>query len=274
VRWREESGPGRGIQLHVRRVVDPPAPPVLLLHGLGVGGSIWQAFARRLLPHLAAVAPDLRGHGQSDSPPAGYTPIDYANDLIELARDRLDTPLPVVGHSLGALVALKMAELEPDLVSWLAMLDPPLDPQLRNPEVESVYQLRHAPPGQLEAYLLGRNPGGGKLLAQSLATLFRQASDSAFEALLDAPDRDARAPSIAAEALDQATRIHLPVLVLQADPGHGGVLGDNAAHTFVQTLPDGQLVKIPGATHALHASRPAEVARAILDFGGYSSEDS
>ena len=56
------------------------------LHGLGVGGSVWQAFARRLLPHLAAVAPDLRGHGQSDAPPAGYEPTDYANDLIELIQ--------------------------------------------------------------------------------------------------------------------------------------------------------------------------------------------
>ena len=33
MQWREGSLPGRGVQLHVRRVVDPPAPPVLLLHG-------------------------------------------------------------------------------------------------------------------------------------------------------------------------------------------------------------------------------------------------
>ena len=89
---RHQSRPG--VRLHVRRVVDPPAPPVLLLHGLGVGGSIWQAFARRLLPDLAAVAPDLRGHGQSDAPPSGYTPVDYATDLIELieAEDWLEPP--------------------------------------------------------------------------------------------------------------------------------------------------------------------------------------
>ena len=55
MRWREDSAQGHGLRLHVRRVVDPPAPAVLLLHGLGVGGSIWQSFARRLLPHLAAV---------------------------------------------------------------------------------------------------------------------------------------------------------------------------------------------------------------------------
>src|SRR5216683_7842020 len=278
MRWREDFVQGRGARLFVRRVIDPPAPPVLLLHGLGVGGSIWQSFARRLLPHLAAVAPDLRGHGQSDAPESGYAPNDYANDLLELietelqpsrqARGHSSVPVPIVGHSLGALVAIRTAELRPDLVSWLVLLDPPLDPDLPNPEVPSVYRLRHAPAGELEAYLLGRNPGGGPLLAQSLAKLFRQASDAAFEAMLDQEDRGGRAPTVRTEA----KRISNPVLVIQADPAHGGVLGDAAARQFVDSLPNGKLIKIEKATHALHASHPAEVARAILDFGGYSSD--
>src|SRR5216683_7995331 len=112
MQWHEDTVQGRGARLFVRRVVDPPAPAVLLLHGLGVGGTIWQSFARRLLPHLAVVAPDLRGHGQSDAPPSGYLPTDYANDLIELIEDEdwLEAPVPVVGHSLGALVALALAD--------------------------------------------------------------------------------------------------------------------------------------------------------------------
>ncbi|MDQ6671197.1 MAG: lysophospholipase, partial [Chloroflexota bacterium] len=239
----------------------------LALHGLGVGGSIWQGFARRLLPRLAIIAPDLRGHGQSDAPAAGYQPADYAKDLIELIEGEawLEAPVPVVGHSLGALVVLALADLRPDLVAGVVLLDPPIDPDLRNPEIPSVYRLRHAAPGELEAYLLSRNPGGGQFLAQSLARLFRAASDGAFEALLD---RDGS--SLRDEALDRARRIVWPCLVLQADPAHGGVLGDAAARAFVDRLPHGQLQKIDGAAHALHASHPAFVARAILEF--YSSE--
>jgi len=284
--WREETVDGRGARLFVRRVVDPPAPPVLLLHGLGVGGSIWQSFARRLLPYLAAVAPDLRGHGQSDAPDSGYSPNDYAQDLLELIETELQprgqtegqrqrqgqgqSPVPVVGHSLGALVAMAMAELRPDLICWLVLLDPPLDPDLPNSEVPNVYRLRHAPVGELEAYLLGRNPGGGPLVAQSLAKLFRQASDAAFEAMLDPAGQTGRAPTLRTQAQQITSR----VLVIQADPAHGGVLGDAAARRFVDGLPNGKLLKINQATHALHASHPAEVARAILDFGGYSSDSS
>jgi pimeloyl-ACP methyl ester carboxylesterase len=273
VKWGEETSSGSRVRLHILRVVDPPAPPLLALHGLGVAGSIWQGFARRLLPHLAIIAPDLRGHGQSDAPPAGYRPADYARDLIELIEheDGLAPPVAVMGHSLGALVALALADLRPDLVRWLVLLDPPIDPELRNPEIASVYRLRHAAPGELEAYLQSRNPGGGEFLAQSLAGLFRAASDAAFEALLQASvPSSGKAATVAPEAFEQARRIAQPCLVLQADPAHGGVLGDAAARSFVDRLARGQLRKIEGASHALHASHPAEVARAILEF--YSSE--
>jgi pimeloyl-ACP methyl ester carboxylesterase len=253
VQWREESSPGRGIRLHVRQVVDPPAPAVLLLHGLGVGGSIWQSFARRLLPSLASVAPDLRGHADSDAPPDGYRPIDYAGDLVELIQNRLEPPVPVVGHSLGALVALELAGLRPDLVAWLALLDPPLDPDRPNTDLDAIYRLRHAPPGELESYLLEHALASSPLLAQSLARLFRQASDRAFEALASAP-------------LFGVPNVEQSALVLQADPRAGGLLGDVAAQALVERLHHATLVKIPGAAHALHASHPAQVAEALLGF--------
>jgi pimeloyl-ACP methyl ester carboxylesterase len=231
---------------------------VVLLHGLGVGGVVFQAFARRLLPHLAAVAPDLRGHGQSDAPPDGYSPDAYALDLIELIRAELPPPIPVVGHSLGALVGMSLAELRPELVSWLVLLDPPLDQDLRNSEIAEVYRLRHAPAGELETYLLDRNPGGGKMLADIMARLFRQASDAPFEVMLS--DRVVRVP-----------RLPTPTLVVQADPERGGVLGDAAARAAVDALGNAHLVKIRGATHAVHASKPEETAAAILDFAGHGS---
>ncbi len=275
MKWREETSHGRLARLHVVRIVEPEAPPVLALHGLGVAGSIWQGFARRLLPDLAVVAADLRGHGQSDAPPSGYLPADYASDLIELIEGEnwLNPPVPVVGHSLGALVALALADLRPDLVAWLVLLDPPIDPELPNPEIPSVYRLRHAAAGELEAYLLSRNPGGGQFLAQSLARLFRQATDAAFLAFFNPDDpAAARAPAVLTDALDRARRIRQPCLVLQADPLNGGLLGDSAARALVDRLPNGQLQKVRGASHALHASQAAEVARAILDF--YSSDGS
>jgi pimeloyl-ACP methyl ester carboxylesterase len=253
VRWQELTAPGNGVQLHVRRIVDPVAPPVLLLHGLGVGGAIWQSFARRLLPERAAVAPDLRGHGQSDAPAHGYQPRDYAVDLVAMVEELRLAPLPVVGHSLGALVALALADLRPDLVEWLALLDPPLDETLRNPEVTEVYRLRHAPAGELEAYLRGRGSGN-----ELLAPLFGQAADGPFEGMLEGGFRN--------DALAQASRVSVPCLVVQGDPAHGGVLGDAAAARLTRALTNGELVKVEGASHAVHATHAAQLAETIKQW--------
>jgi pimeloyl-ACP methyl ester carboxylesterase len=44
------------------------------------------------------------------------------------------------------------------------------------------------------------------------------------------------------------------------------VLGDEAAQAFVERLPRGELVKLPGASHTVHAAQPKETAEAILAF--------
>jgi pimeloyl-ACP methyl ester carboxylesterase len=257
--WQEFDVPAGDVRLHIRRLGAHRAAPLVLLHGLGVSAAVWQQFGRRLVPPYSALAPDLRGHGESDAPAAGYSPADYSRDLAALFDTMLGAPAAVLGHSLGALVALALADMRPDLVSALILVDPPVDPERRNPDVASVYRLRRGAPGELEAYLLAANPGGGELLARGLARLFRQAADAAFEAMLAAPPGHP-------EAWERAPRVRQPTLVVQGDPAHGGLLGDIAARSFAARFEQGQLRKIPGATHAVHASRPAELAEASLRF--------
>jgi pimeloyl-ACP methyl ester carboxylesterase len=259
VRWQALDVPAGGLRLHVHRVAEPAAPAIILLHGLGVSGTVWQAFARRLAPRFAAVAPDLRGHGESDAPPTGYRPEDYARDLAAMLEALGIGQAPVLGHSLGSLVALALADRRPDLVSGLVLVDPPVDSERRNPDVSNVFRLRHEPPGRLEEYLLTRNPGGGRPLAEMLARLFRRAADAAFTEMLTAPPGHP-------EAWESARHVRHPTLVVQADPSNDGVLGDVAAQSFTECLARGQLLKVPGAAHAVHASHPRELAAAATRF--------
>jgi pimeloyl-ACP methyl ester carboxylesterase len=224
-----------------------------------VSGAVWQAFGRRLAPQLAAVAPDLRGHGESDAPPSGYRPGEYARDIGAMFEALGIGHAPVLGHSLGSLVALALADRWPDLVSALILLDPPVDRERQNPDVENVFRLRREPHGRLEEYLFAANPSGGRLLAETLARLFRQAADAAFAEMLAAEPGHP-------EAWEWANRIRQPTLLVQADRSNGGVLGDAAAQAFAERLPHGQHFKIPGAAHAIHASHPRELAAAVARF--------
>jgi 3-oxoadipate enol-lactonase len=86
-------------------------PPLLLVHGYG--GAAWNF--TDMQPHLAGrrlIVPDLPGHGGSSPLPAAASLRGFADALVPL----IDEPVDVVGHSLGGVVALRLAERHPRLV--------------------------------------------------------------------------------------------------------------------------------------------------------------
>lgn len=90
-------------------------PPLLLVHGFG--GAAWNfTELAPLLPGRRLIIPDLPGHGASSPLPAP-TLAGFADVLAEI----LDGPTDVLGHSLGGVVALRLAERHPSLVRRLVL---------------------------------------------------------------------------------------------------------------------------------------------------------
>jgi pimeloyl-ACP methyl ester carboxylesterase len=90
-------------------------PPLLLVHGFG--GAAWNfSELAPLLPGRRLIIPDLPGHGASSPLPAP-TLTGFADVLAEI----LDQPVDVLGHSLGGVVALRLAERHPELVRSLVL---------------------------------------------------------------------------------------------------------------------------------------------------------
>jgi pimeloyl-ACP methyl ester carboxylesterase len=88
---------------------DPPAEPLLLIHGVGGSSLAWVPLFAHLSAKYRVIAPDLLGHGQSDKPRADYSLGAFAVWLRDFL-DRLDIPAAtMVGHSLGGGVALQLA---------------------------------------------------------------------------------------------------------------------------------------------------------------------
>lgn len=93
------------------------ALPVLLLHGGGVAGWMWDSLRERLAPSYTVLVPDLPGHGRSAAEPY----VSHTNTVAAIA-ELLATAVPgrpatVIGFSLGAQLAIQLASAHPDLVS-------------------------------------------------------------------------------------------------------------------------------------------------------------
>lgn len=117
-----------GVAHHVQEL--GAGAPVVMVHGLVVGSlaSWYFTVASRLASRHRVRMYDLRGHGKSAHAVTGYDTRTLAGDLAALVELGGDGPVDVVGHSWGALVALRFAIEHPDRVRRLAMVEAPLPP--------------------------------------------------------------------------------------------------------------------------------------------------
>lgn len=116
--------------LHVR--IRPPigsgkTPTILLLHGIGTSGEAWQSVIEKLPPEYRIVTLDLLGFGNSPSPSwATYDAKRQARAVVATyLRLGIRGRIILVGHSLGALVAVEIAKRYPLLVRSLVLCSPP-----------------------------------------------------------------------------------------------------------------------------------------------------
>ena len=234
-------------------------PAFVFVHGWTCNRSFFAPQAAHFARQHRVVSVDLRGHGESDKPSAGYLPRDYVGDIAALAAHETSRPRAILGHSLGAVIAALLAAERPELMSRVILVDPPFDPDRSREHIATVERLRHAEPGALEAELMRREPGMGELYAKAIASLYRTAADGTFSAVRRA---EPGFPAVVAAL----PNVSIETLVVAADPGLDSALSAEVAEHVASLLPHGRLLTIPGARHAVHASKPRELARAVREF--------
>jgi len=116
-----------GLRMHALEAGPAKGPLVLLLHGFPELAESW----RGVLPRLAkagfrAVAPDLRGYGETERPEKGYDLDTLVDDIARLAEHlQPGRPAHVVGHDWGGLIAYHLAATRPEVVDRLAVINAP-----------------------------------------------------------------------------------------------------------------------------------------------------
>ncbi|XP_072955067.1 epoxide hydrolase 2-like [Typha angustifolia] len=130
-RIKHRTVEANGISMHVAEEGDGPA--VLLLHGFPELWYTWRHQMRSLAARgYRAVAPDLRGYGDSSCPPSvtSYTVFHLAGDLVALLDALSLTEVFVVGHDWGAIVMWHLCMFRPDRVRAVVALSVPFLPRI------------------------------------------------------------------------------------------------------------------------------------------------
>jgi pimeloyl-ACP methyl ester carboxylesterase len=100
------------------------APPLVLVHGGRDHARNWDWVADRLRDRWRIIAPDLRGHGDSEwSNDGGYAMPGYIYDLAELVHQLDLAPVTLIGHSLGGNIAIRYAGIFPRQVKRVVSIE-------------------------------------------------------------------------------------------------------------------------------------------------------
>jgi pimeloyl-ACP methyl ester carboxylesterase len=113
-----------GATLHVR--VGGHGPVVVLIHGFGDTGDMWQPLAADLVRDHMVIVPDLRGMGLSSHPADGYDKRTQAADVRAVVTKLGFDHAEIVGHDIGTMVAYAYAARYPDKTDKLVVMDAPV----------------------------------------------------------------------------------------------------------------------------------------------------
>ena len=276
------------VRLAISEEGDPAGEPVILLHGFPEISHSW----RRQLPALAAagyhaVAPDLRGYGDSDRPPAvdDYLAPKLVGDIAGLIRALGHESAHIVGHDWGGGLAWGLAGNVPSAVRSLTVLNATVgvvsarlrreDPAQR---AKSWYMLLFQFPGVAETWLSADD------FANLRAFFFETATPGTFppeerEVYVAALRRDGaltaalnyyRANMPPASWLREPPDpppVVAPTMIIwgEADPYMGPVLLERSAATVTGPL---RIERLPGVSHWVQQEAPDRVNELLIDFLG------
>jgi pimeloyl-ACP methyl ester carboxylesterase len=273
------------VRLAITEAGDPGGEPVVLLHGFPELAHSW----RHQLPALAAagyhaVAPDLRGYGDSDRPSAveAYAAPKLVGDVVGLMGALGHERVHLVGHDWGGGLAWALAGNRPEMVRSLTILNAPVGPvsaRLRREDpdqrAKSWYMLLFQFPGVAETWLSQED--------------FRNLREFVFDQAPEAFPPEDRARYVAALRQDGALTaalnwyranmppaswlrdppdpppVDVPTLIIwgEADTNMGEALLERSAATVTGPL---RIERLPGVSHWVQQQAPDRVNALLLEW--------
>ncbi len=243
-------------------------PELAMLHGGAQNAHTFDTVALALARPLVAL--DLPGHGHSDPSPFGASAVmTHANDIGRALEQLLEGPRPLVGMSLGGLVALALAHERPDLVTSLVLID--ITPGVNAEKAKHITDFVNGPASfeDFNALLertIAHNP------TRSVSSLRRGILHNALQ-LPDGtwvwrhqqhPRSTLVAPPVA-DLWEMLGELRMPVTLLRA-MGPGSVVDDEDETEFLRRNPGATVVPVAGSGHSIQGDAPLALAALLQRF--------
>jgi non-heme chloroperoxidase len=241
---------------------DASGVPVLFIHG---GTDSWRSF-EPVLPHLPddirAVAVTLRGHGDAPKPESGYSIEDLAGDVIALMEELDLGPAVVVGHSMGTMVAQRIAIAAPERVLGLVLAGAFGQPQRNSPglvELRDEFGDIEGPITRELAHEFQASTTASPLDPELLAVF--------VDETLKVPARVWREIFRAFPEVDYAAELAAlaaPALIVQGERDE--MIPPEERNAVLGLLPSARLIVYENVGHALHWEQPERFATDVVEF--------
>ncbi|PSO21551.1 alpha/beta fold hydrolase BchO [Bradyrhizobium sp. MOS003] len=259
-----------GIRWHVQRMGEGPS--LLLIHGTGAATHSWRKLLPLLAQHFSVLAPDLPGHGFTQSPPSYRLSLPgMAADLGTLLRKLEVKPEITVGHSAGAAIAARMClagRMTPRLLIALNgafmpfggianhLFSPLANLLVMNPLVPRVFAWQASHAGAVERLIANT----GSTIDQDGIALYRK--------LVRNPVHVAAALRMMANWKLEPLLHDLPrlktALVLMAATNDRSI-SPEVARQVREILPSAVIERLPGLGHLAHEEQPHLIAQLIME---------
>lgn len=255
--------------LHLR-VSGHGGMPCVLLHGSGEGSFVWESFAAAIGTLCRTIAMDLRGHGDSAWSNTGdYSTNTHAADVLHIITKLTSGKILLIGHSLGAAIACRVAILNPAVIAGLIIVDyaPGLEQAGRDCARQRLKESMrtYATIGAYEHWLAQTRPLVSATRIRSLAAHSLRRCPDGYRPKLDPVvldndpiESDTEMDWLAVQA------IRCPVLLVRGIAS--ALLRADVARRLVHALPGARLRTIEHAGHAVMIDNPADFESAVIPF--------